>query len=165
MINYPELVAAIAEWARENFGEQDPDEPLLGIIEELGELAHAHLKGIQGIRHTPNEIREMKIDAVADCVIYLLNYCGRVGYRPHPINYAAADRERPSTYWLKMASQDVGDLMDAMPLRTRRTVEAILEDLNIYCCCEGIDFEKAVMETWAKVRLRKWARGAHRPPA
>jgi len=44
-------------------------------MEELGELAHAHLKGLQGIRHTSPEIESMKIDAVADIVIFLSDYC------------------------------------------------------------------------------------------
>lgn len=53
--------------------------PLLGVVEEVGELAHAHLKGEQGIRHTPEVIQAKKVDAVADIVIYLLDYCEREG--------------------------------------------------------------------------------------
>ncbi len=67
----------VADWSHRNFGGQPAILPLLGVVEEVGELAHAELKGIQGIRHTPEEIDEMKIDAVGDIVIYLADYCVR----------------------------------------------------------------------------------------
>lgn len=63
------------EWLDRNFPNQQPHDGLLGITEEVGELAHAHLKGEQGIRHTPDEIREMKIDALGDIFIFMLSYC------------------------------------------------------------------------------------------
>lgn len=55
------------------------DNPLFGMIEELGELVHAHLKGKQGIRHTPEEIAEMKRDALGDLLVYAADYAGRSG--------------------------------------------------------------------------------------
>jgi len=67
----------VAEWSLKNFGDQPSHRPLLGVCEEVGELCHAHLKGEQGIRHSAEEIRAKKIDAAADIVIYLLDYCAR----------------------------------------------------------------------------------------
>lgn len=69
----------IGVWSRANFGDQPSTYALLGVMEEAGVLAHAHLKGLQGIRMTPEEVREKKEDAVADIVIYLLDYCEREG--------------------------------------------------------------------------------------
>lgn len=66
-------------WLRRNFPNDDASRQLLGVVEEVGELAHAHLKGQQGIRHTPEEIRAMKVDAVADIVIFLSGYCVNEG--------------------------------------------------------------------------------------
>lgn len=66
----------VNEWASIQFPDASPYQPLLGIAEETGELCHAHLKGEQGIRHTPLEVYHMKQDAVADILIYLANYCG-----------------------------------------------------------------------------------------
>ena len=53
------------------------DDPLLGLMEEVGELSHAHLKGLQGIRgmDDPVECKRKKSDAVGDIVIYLASYC------------------------------------------------------------------------------------------
>ncbi|MEK6860561.1 MAG: hypothetical protein AABY07_01195 [Nanoarchaeota archaeon] len=65
------------EWQERNFPNTDATEQLLGVMEEVGELTHAHLKGLQKIRHTPQEIREKKIDSVGDILVYLANYCSR----------------------------------------------------------------------------------------
>jgi NTP pyrophosphatase (non-canonical NTP hydrolase) len=67
----------VVEWNKKNFGEHYGTgyRLLLGCMEELGELSHAHLKGEQGIRHTPEEILHLKKDAIGDIVVFLLNYC------------------------------------------------------------------------------------------
>lgn len=74
-----ELQGEVGLWSRRNFGDQPSTLALLGLQEEVGELAHAHLKGLQGIRHTTDEIRAMKVDAVGDVVVYLADYCEREG--------------------------------------------------------------------------------------
>lgn len=70
-----QLQSEVGEWSRKNFPNNQPYHPLLGVTEETGELAHAHLKMDQGIRGTPEEHKLAKIDAVADIMIYLANYC------------------------------------------------------------------------------------------
>lgn len=70
-----QLTSEHRPWLEANFPNQTAEEALLGVVEEVGELSHAHLKGNQGIRHTPAEIREMKIDAIGDIVIFLDGYC------------------------------------------------------------------------------------------
>jgi NTP pyrophosphatase (non-canonical NTP hydrolase) len=64
------------KWQKRNFGGKHGSgyRPLLGVVEEVGELSHAHLKSEQGIRN--NEDHEAnKKDAVADIIIYLSDYC------------------------------------------------------------------------------------------
>lgn len=73
------LQTEVGEWSHKNFGDQPSHRPLLGAVEEVGELCHAHLKGEQGIRHDPVDIKAMKIDAVADVIIYLADYCEQEG--------------------------------------------------------------------------------------
>ena len=69
------------EWAQRNFGTDRPSyQPLLGAVEELGELAHAHLKSEQGIRGTPEKHAADKRDAVGDVLIYLTDYCNLEGF-------------------------------------------------------------------------------------
>jgi len=81
-------------WARKNFPETKPHQPLLGVIEELGELteadpgidlgtvlqvvgklAHHHLKREQGIRGLGVEHRAKAQDAIGDVIIFLIHYC------------------------------------------------------------------------------------------
>jgi NTP pyrophosphatase (non-canonical NTP hydrolase) len=71
-MNFKELQDQQMIWAEHNFPNAKPYQPLLGAVEELGELAHAHLKMEQGIR---NIGYESKTDAIADIVIYLAHYC------------------------------------------------------------------------------------------
>jgi NTP pyrophosphatase (non-canonical NTP hydrolase) len=66
------------EWCDHNFPNRQPYQPLLGALEELGELAHAHLKGEQGIR-TNQDHNAAKVDAVADVIIFLADYCNQNG--------------------------------------------------------------------------------------
>lgn len=68
----------IGKWSKKNFGDQPSYLPLLGAVEELGELAHHHLKEEQGIRTTENH-KMGKLDAVGDIIIYLTDYCEREG--------------------------------------------------------------------------------------
>jgi NTP pyrophosphatase (non-canonical NTP hydrolase) len=68
-------------WAAKNFGQQPPYRPLLGVMEELGELAHAHLKEVQGIRGTAAEHRAEAKDAIGDILVYLADYCNRRGFK------------------------------------------------------------------------------------
>jgi NTP pyrophosphatase (non-canonical NTP hydrolase) len=79
MSELKETQRAVKAWSTKNFGDQPSYRPLLGIVEEVGELCHAHLKGEQGIRHTPEEILSLKKDALGDILIYVMDYCSREG--------------------------------------------------------------------------------------
>jgi len=75
----------INEWSERNFGKVPNEQiPLrvssfLGMVEELGELAHAMLKWSQGIRGTPEEHQEAVKDSIADLLVFTLDFCGRNG--------------------------------------------------------------------------------------
>lgn len=73
-----EMQARHAEWLAHNFPGQDPIDPLLGLIEEVGELAHAVLKRKQAIR-TGEDHDAAEEDAMADILIYLLSYANANG--------------------------------------------------------------------------------------
>jgi len=69
-----ELQREVAPWVLHNFEDCPSWMPLVGIMEELGELAHAHLKEAQGIRVNEDYIKNAK-DAIGDIMIYLADYC------------------------------------------------------------------------------------------
>jgi len=72
------LQSQVKEWTAHNFPFTLSHHPLLGAMEELGELAHAHLKNEQGIRTDECHL-ENKCDAIGDIIIYLADYCNREG--------------------------------------------------------------------------------------
>lgn len=72
--DFQTLQLEAAVWEAKNFKQQKPHQPLLGVVEEVGELAHAHLKSEQGIRKD-EDLFAKKIDAIGDIVIYLAHYC------------------------------------------------------------------------------------------
>lgn len=75
----------IREWADRNFAEPRGleivplIEPVMGIQEEAGELAHHWLKREQGIRGTPEFHNEQMIDALGDLGVYMMNACSIMG--------------------------------------------------------------------------------------
>jgi len=73
------LQAQQRPWVRHNFGDRPAHHPLLGVQEEVGELAHAHLKMEQGIRANESHDEDAK-DAVGDIVIFLADYCEARGW-------------------------------------------------------------------------------------
>ena len=75
-LSLSQLQAEGWKWVQHNFPNGKPYQPLLGVAEEVGELAHAHLKAEQGIRNTTSEDKE---DAIGDIIIYLADYCNRNG--------------------------------------------------------------------------------------
>lgn len=74
------LQRQVGEWSVENFGDQPATYPLLGVGEELGELHHAVLKDLQGIREDEEGVgHEAELDAVGDIIVYLADFCHRRG--------------------------------------------------------------------------------------
>jgi len=93
-------------WLEHNFPQQQPHDALLGLVEEVGELAHAHLKMEQGIRGMDDEIRFRTdaYDAIGDILIYLASYCNTNGFEMDTALYRAWEevrkrdwQERPTT--------------------------------------------------------------------
>ena len=59
------------KWQKINFPNTKNYQPLLGVVEEVGELSHSHLKMEQGIRGSEEgHIAKIK-DAIGDIVIFL----------------------------------------------------------------------------------------------
>jgi len=74
MFDLEKFEVEVNAWSRENFSRGISYQRLLGIVEELGELAHHFLKREQSIRM--DEDHEMGIvDAIGDIVIFLIGYC------------------------------------------------------------------------------------------
>ena len=79
-INLSEFSQLHRNWSEYNFPGQSPQESFEGMVEELGELAHARLKNRQGIRKGNIDWVNKEKDALGDMFIYWLDYCNRSGY-------------------------------------------------------------------------------------
>lgn len=79
-MNLGQLQTEQGRWVAHNFPDENPHSPLLGLAEEVGELAHAHLKNEQKIRGSEAEHKAAAADAIGDIVIYLASYCNRNGF-------------------------------------------------------------------------------------
>lgn len=74
-MNLQDLQIIQKDWVTRNFPNRPSYQPLLGVVEEVGELSHSHLKMEQGIRGTKEEHLAKISDAVGDTVIFLSDYC------------------------------------------------------------------------------------------
>ena len=87
-INLTVMMNDLQTWSQENFGDNKGIKhlgPLIGMQEELGELAHIALTKHQDIRteegfDRPDELGILpEHDALADILVYWLDYCWRIG--------------------------------------------------------------------------------------
>lgn len=76
-LNLRQLQEQHKTWLARNFPNQTPAQALMGVMEEVGELSHAQLKGEQHIRiGIDSEANaRAKMDAVGDIIIFLCGYC------------------------------------------------------------------------------------------
>lgn len=152
-MNWKILVEERNEWVAHNFPVvhvSPPGESLIGCIEEVGELAHAHLKGMQSIRGTADEHVINGKDAIGDLIIYLLGVMSNVGI-PDVIPPSVPPQSTADA--LLRLSNAVGVLcMSPSQLR----VERVLYYAKHYCKLRLWDFTAIVHDTWREVKKRDW---------
>lgn len=166
-----EMIVARDEWVARNFpdptGENTPGDSIIGCIEELGELAHSHLKLKQGIRGTPQEHLDAARDALGDLMIYLMgviSYHGEEDLR----EFVAIMVRQDSLHLEILGAEDclfrlakaVGNLADAHErvstiLWPERCGE-VMHFANQYALTRSWDLSRITGETWAKVSQRDW---------
>ena len=76
-IDLREVEVEHQRWVLRNFGDHQSIDPMLGLVEEVGELAHAMLKRKQGIRDVT---QADLVDACGDIAIYLMDICHCEGF-------------------------------------------------------------------------------------
>lgn len=74
MNNLQVIQSELREWHDKNFPYSTAEDMLIGIMEEVGELAHTNLKRRQlGLV----EQGDKEQDAIGDIVIFLMSYCNK----------------------------------------------------------------------------------------
>jgi NTP pyrophosphatase (non-canonical NTP hydrolase) len=85
-VDLSELQIQARLWAEYNFPQTDEIQQMLGVVEEVGELAHFMLKEKQGIREAIDSngakvsTEAHQMDAVGDITIFLINLCVKRGW-------------------------------------------------------------------------------------
>lgn len=171
MLDWPQLVKERDEWVAKNFppypGEVPGNDSILGCIEELGELAHAHLKAKQGIRGNQREHDAAARDAIGDLIVYLL---GVISAHVDPIKVGlptTGDRPTDPEHCIFMLAGEVAfmayfaryvrsDEDDSWLLYINNTIKYC----DAYCITKYWSLEEIVTETWNHVKQRDWT--AHR---
>jgi hypothetical protein len=167
MIDWATLIAERDEWVARNFPPGPDDIPgndsILGVVEELGELAHAHLKAKQGIRGTQAEHDAAAKDAIGDITVYLL---GVMSAHMDPKNVGLPRVGSHSTITSEQALFGLGSWVGILsgfaefPGREfnnwNLTVNNIIKFLELYCEYRYWNYEDIVMDTWGHVKKRDW---------
>lgn len=166
-IDWKTLVEERDEWVAKNFPDSYKTDSLLGVVEELGELAHAHLKSKQGIRGTKAEHDEAAKDAIGDLVVYLLgviSYEKVIEYIDHEQYLNSIHQSNGRELVLFDLAAEVGGLCayvsPAGPRGLKETVayrvNRILALCAAYCAHRYWNFEDIVTKTWNHVKQRDW---------
>lgn len=79
--NVKELQDELHAWRMYNFPDCTPEDQFMGMVEEMGEIAHAMLKWKQGIRIENSIEATSKVrDGVADLTIFMMGLCSLFGW-------------------------------------------------------------------------------------
>ncbi|MFT5208243.1 MAG: NTP pyrophosphatase (non-canonical NTP hydrolase) [Candidatus Omnitrophota bacterium] len=99
-------------WAKENFDNKKPYQAILGVTEEIGELAHSYLKMEQGIRGSKEKHIELMKDAVGDSVIFLMDFCNQMDFDLQDLVEGTWDEVKKRNW--KKDSQTAGTNVEAI---------------------------------------------------
>jgi hypothetical protein len=156
LVIWQTLIEEHNKWVAHNFPEETELESILGVIEELGELAHHHLKERQGIRGDVAIHQAGAQDAIGDLTIFLLgvmNVTGPPCFAPHLIT-------KNATQAIHRMAFGVGRLGNQLVVSSdylqRDTVEFIIACMEQYCGHRSWVYEQIVMDTWEQVKDRDW---------
>lgn len=135
-------------WTKHNF---DFEAPELGLVEELGELAHQFLKKQQNIRKTSEALEQ---DALADAIIFFFHLCWKYNHVPYAFTYGAK---------LRLHEHLGAAVVFAGKLLITISGERGIDTVNMYGVWEQInciaewnkwDLEKIVVQVWDQVKKR-----------
>lgn len=164
-VNIHETQNEVAEWASRNFGNTPAYRPLLGMIEELGEICATFSNIAQ-------------VDDPAHLLIRACAYLGKMCHARLKMEQGirGTKEEHEHNLYLNAAyllvvfrnlftsnSITVANMSTALSLGNFDKTDTIcdgLGDLFVYACDFSnrieIDMENAIYDTWAKVKQRDW---------
>jgi hypothetical protein len=158
-------------WRAHNFPDATADQQLLGMIEEMGELSHHHLKMMQGIRGTPEFHKKEIFDAIGDMMIYSLGYMDLMEINPKQVSIYGPNKE-DLTRSIHYLGRYMGRLCDrhleGQKLAVTVSLGPVFTTLgDIACQQDDLSLNLALTTAWFEVRERDWIKypGNGLPPA
>jgi hypothetical protein len=169
------------KWVAHNFPNDNPKDEalasLMGIIEEVGELAHAHLKQRQNIRGNPAKHVADAKDAVGDATVYLWGVtaatkatfdkyfweCVSSHKARHRKDLTVGSDTDASILGIGGAANSVKMLVEAFcrgdtAWSSEYVTSKLVAELWVYCEQRGWDYNDIVEKTWNHVEPRDWIR-------
>lgn len=160
-----QLIRQVGEWAEKNFGINR--KPELGVIEEIGEAAHACLKKMQGIRGYDKEEKFIEdfTDSLGDCVIFLSDWCAinNAYFQLHNCVRITNPNDLQEDVVLQHLLQAASGLFIDYSTTQEGTnpiyssiAQHIVQGLTYWANIYGFDLDLIIGATWAKVQKRDW---------
>jgi hypothetical protein len=149
-----QIQAEIGPWVRHNFGDRPAHQPLLGMVEEMsGEFDERSSK-------------DDRIDALADCAIFMCDFARSVGVDMGELERLARDAQsfgasprdadvflgRVCHHYLKQEQKIKAH--EDHPKGIRDNLLAALTCLFDMASYDEVDLAEATLATWVKVRTR-----------
>lgn len=175
-----EIFSELAKWEPANFGPWEDvalqHRPGIGMIEELGEMAHAHLKHEEQIRMNESHMENLQ-DAIGDFSIFMLSFAGRNQLDIEEIDRARQEHtlsrydNEPDYALFYLISYHLGAALhhrlrqEEETTRTMRVLYEInitselgiaLRLMELYCIRRNWDWLEIVSDVWKQVRERDW---------
>jgi NTP pyrophosphatase (non-canonical NTP hydrolase) len=156
----------VATWVEHNFGtiyiSHYPYQPLLGMIEEIGELYEVieTLKSKSAI-----ETREILniVDAIGDIMVYMADYCNCMQFKLEEIaHYSIQDNYsfivvsgKLCHSHLKYEQNIRGNISEHL-FQIKINLARVIMQLHIVCREHGLNFLDCIFRTWDVVKKRDW---------
>jgi hypothetical protein len=156
---WKQLIEERNVWIAHNFPDGPVEETMVGVIEELGELAHHDLKESQDIRGTRDEHDIEAMDAVGDLTVYLLGVMNHFDVMPVPLK-SLVHKPRDRNQALMILAGAVGSICVSWNVSSKKDAEYHISRIVMlceqYCHLRGWDYDNIVITTWNKVSKRDW---------
>jgi len=150
------LQAEHKAWVDEMYPQQDSWYPALCLVEEVGELVKPVLKSMQQNEWGPEPRYAHKdwtpelVDAIGDVAIASCSVCNAADVLWVP-GYGS---ESKNVRHMLIKIVNLASVVLASRVGVGANVTELTAELRVLATCVGVDFEPAVLETWANVKLR-----------
>lgn len=156
---FQQVQTEMVAWQQHNFPNRPNWIPLMGMVEEIGELVEAESK--KGIEDTT--------DAIGDTAIYLADYCNGRKFSLYDLYYLSKSTDGWHTSNFMGLSIETGRLAHAHikqfqgirlneghEEKAKTAISRILFYLNDIAAAYNTTLADCIKETWAVVKKRDW---------